>query len=168
MSGCQVTWGQGRSWFCSVRADEPLTWRDLLCLCLSSPSFEGREVMILWSRSLCKWKGTLLAGTLVFLKNASESIVATLDKKHGRDVNPSSITFEMAISESLSRRDVWVKALRTVNLISLKPCNTEILNVKCGLLCYYEYYFWEHPTDIFLLLYLRSQLAGVRFSLSDI
>lgn len=25
------------------------------------------------------------------------------------------------------RRDVWVKALRNVNLISLKPCNTEIL-----------------------------------------
>lgn len=34
------------------------------------------------------------------------------------------------------RKDVWVKALRNVNLISLKPCSTELLNVKFGLLCY--------------------------------
>lgn len=31
----EVTQDQGRSWFCSVRADEPLTWRPSLHLLLS-------------------------------------------------------------------------------------------------------------------------------------
>lgn len=32
----------------------------------------------------------------------TESTVATLDEKHGRDVNPSGNKFEMEFSESLS------------------------------------------------------------------
>lgn len=41
------------------------------------------------------------AGSCVFDK-CLESTVATLDEKHGRDVNLSSTTFEMKVHESLS------------------------------------------------------------------
>lgn len=51
---------------------------------------------------VCANERGLSTGSLVFLINASESTVATLDEKHGRDVNPSGITFEMEFIESLS------------------------------------------------------------------
>lgn len=46
-------------------------------------------------------KRGLFLQALFFLINASESTVATLDEKHGRDVNPSGITFQMEFRESL-------------------------------------------------------------------
>lgn len=46
-------------------------------------------------------RGLFLQALFFFLINASESTVATLDEKHGRDVNPSGITFQMEFRESL-------------------------------------------------------------------
>lgn len=47
-------------------------------------------------------KGDSFCRLTDFLINASECTVVTLGDKHGRDVNPSGITFEMEFSESLS------------------------------------------------------------------
>lgn len=82
---------------------EPLTCRDpsafaLLPLLLEEQRDDSVIKMILFVQI----EGDSFCRVIVFLINASESTVATLDEKHGRDGNPSGITFEMEFSESLS------------------------------------------------------------------
>lgn len=113
---------QGRSWFCSVRAEEPLIWRDPLCLCPSAPPCEGTEVMILWPKRscLCRWKGTLSAGSLVFIDKCFRVHSCNFTWERWKGCKSFRHYIWNGIQWKLFRRDVWVKALRNVNLISLK------------------------------------------------
>lgn len=106
----------------SVRAEEPLIWRDPLCLCPSSPPCEGTEVMILWSKRscLCRWKGTLSAGSLVFIDKCFRVHRCNFRWERWKGCKSFRHYIWNGIQWKPFRRDVWVKALRNMNLISLK------------------------------------------------
>jgi len=54
-------------------------------------------------------EGDSFSAGLRFFDKCLESAVATLDEKHGRDVNLSGITFEIEFDESLSEEMLELK-----------------------------------------------------------
>lgn len=128
-----VSWDPGRSWFCSVF------------------DLEGPSVPLLFFPFLWRNSGDdSVIKKILFMQMKGDSfcrLIGFFDKCFR--VHSCNFRWETwkgcksfrhyiwnGIQWKPFRRDVWVKALRNVNLISLKSCNTELLNVKFGLLCY--------------------------------